>query len=52
MCVEHIKSPLDNARRKIEHIYTGPMESDLADMMVQCDADVCRFVCSDYTYFK
>ncbi|XP_060572589.1 116 kDa U5 small nuclear ribonucleoprotein component-like [Ruditapes philippinarum] len=39
MCVDHIKSPLDNARRKIEHIYTGPMESDLADMMVQCDAD-------------
>ncbi|XP_052246978.1 116 kDa U5 small nuclear ribonucleoprotein component-like [Dreissena polymorpha] len=39
MCVEHIKSPLGNARQKIEHIYTGPLESDLVDMMVQCDSD-------------
>lgn len=43
MCVDHIKSPLDNARSKIEHIYTGPMESDLVDMMVQCDSDVSLF---------
>ena len=40
MCVEHIKSPLSNAKRKIEHMYTGPQESDLVDMMVQCDSDV------------
>jgi len=24
MCVEHIKSPLENAKRKVDHIYTGP----------------------------
>ena len=40
MCVDHIGSPLSNAKRKIEHIYSGPMESDLVDMMVQCDPDV------------
>lgn len=39
MCVEHVQSPQGNARSKIEHIYTGPMESDLVDMMVQCDSD-------------
>lgn len=39
MCVDHIGSPLSNARKKIEHIYSGPMESDLVDMMVQCDPD-------------
>ena len=44
MCVDHIGSPLSNARKKIEHIYSGPMESDLVDMMVQCDPDVSRFV--------
>ena len=42
MCVDHIGSPLSNARRKIEHIYSGPMESDLVDMMVQCDPDVSK----------
>lgn len=36
MCVEHIKSPLDNAKTKIDHIYTGPKEGVLYDHMVQC----------------
>jgi len=40
MCVEHINSPVGNGKKKIEHIYTGPTESDLVDMMVQCDSDV------------
>lgn len=39
MCEEHIPSPVTNARRKIEHAYTGPMDSDLAEEMVQCQAD-------------
>ncbi|KAK3090695.1 hypothetical protein FSP39_013824 [Pinctada imbricata] len=39
MCVEHIKSPLTNAQIKVEHIYTGPSDSDLAEMMHACDAD-------------
>lgn len=39
MCVDNIPSPVDNAKRKIEHIYTGPMDSDLAEEMVQCEAE-------------
>lgn len=37
MCVEHIKSPLDNAKNKIDHIYTGPKEGLLYDGMTTCD---------------
>lgn len=37
MCVEHIKSPLDNAKEKIDHIYTGPKEGIVYDGMVNCD---------------
>ena len=40
MCVEHIPSPQDNARRKVEHTYTGPSDSDLAEEMVQCSPEV------------
>ncbi|XP_043221860.1 116 kDa U5 small nuclear ribonucleoprotein component-like isoform X1 [Amphibalanus amphitrite] len=39
MCVEHIPSPLDNARHKIEHTYSGPSDSPLAEAMAECDAD-------------
>ncbi|ESO05879.1 hypothetical protein HELRODRAFT_105890 [Helobdella robusta] len=39
MCVQHIKSPIDNARRKIEHIYTGPLDTELANHMFNCDPD-------------
>lgn len=40
MCVEHIPSPADNARTKVQHVYTGPVESDLGDDMCGCDPDV------------
>ncbi|CAB3387421.1 Hypothetical predicted protein [Cloeon dipterum] len=39
MCVEHIKSPLDNARTKVEHIYTGPLDSEIAEDMCKCDPE-------------
>lgn len=39
MCVEHIKSPLDNAKTKIDHIYTGPNTSKVYDDMVNCDQE-------------
>ena len=39
MCVEHIPSPLDNARHKIEQTYSGPSDSPLAEAMAECDAD-------------
>lgn len=40
MCVEHIPSPVANARAKVEHAYTGSLDSDLAEEMCQCQADV------------
>ncbi|XP_064613567.1 LOW QUALITY PROTEIN: 116 kDa U5 small nuclear ribonucleoprotein component-like [Liolophura sinensis] len=39
MCVEHIGSPQDNARSKVEHIYTGDIDTELADAMFACDPD-------------
>lgn len=39
MIVEHIKSPMTNAQTKIEHMYTGPSDSDLAELMAQCDPE-------------
>ena len=40
MCIEHIPSPVKNAKTKIEHIYTGPADSELAEEMALCDSDV------------
>lgn len=37
MCVEHIRSPLDNAKTKIDHIYSGPKDGMLYDGMASCD---------------
>ncbi|XP_013099723.1 116 kDa U5 small nuclear ribonucleoprotein component [Stomoxys calcitrans] len=37
MCVEHIQSPLDNAKRKVDHIYTGPKEGDMYRDMIECN---------------
>nr|CAD7441460.1 unnamed protein product [Timema bartmani] len=39
MCVEHIPSPVDNAKLKVEHIYTGPLDSVLAEDMCTCNPD-------------
>lgn len=39
MCVEHIKSPLDNAKTKIDYIYTGPHSSKVYDDMIHCDQE-------------
>ena len=43
MCVKHIPSPAVAARSKVEHIYTGPIESSLAQDMVNCDPEVSYF---------
>lgn len=40
MLAEHIPSPVANARNKVEHIYTGSLESDMAQSMFNCDPDV------------
>lgn len=39
MCVEHIRSPLDNAKTKVDHIYTGPNTSKIYDDMINCDQE-------------
>ncbi|XP_075215166.1 116 kDa U5 small nuclear ribonucleoprotein component [Lycorma delicatula] len=39
MCVKHIPSPADNARTKVEHIYTGPTDTQLAEDMINCDPE-------------
>lgn len=40
MCVNHILSPATNAKAKVEHIYTGPSESEIAETMGGCDMEV------------
>ena len=40
MCVQHIPSPLANAYKKVEHVYTGPLDTELAASMTECDPDV------------
>ncbi|KAK7167517.1 hypothetical protein R3I94_001798 [Phoxinus phoxinus] len=39
MCVQHIPSPQGGAKAKIEHSYTGGLDSDLAETMSECDPD-------------
>ncbi|CAL1292395.1 unnamed protein product [Larinioides sclopetarius] len=39
MCVHHIPAPSTIAKLKIEHIYTGPPGSDLAEVMAECDPE-------------
>lgn len=39
MITEHLPSPLANAARKIEHIYTGPMSDEAATAMKNVDPD-------------
>jgi 116 kDa U5 small nuclear ribonucleoprotein component len=40
MCVQYIKSPQDNAKTKVEHIYTGPLDSEIAEDMIKCNPEV------------
>lgn len=40
MCVNHIPSPAENAKNKIDTIYTGPQDTDLAKDMLDCNPDV------------
>ncbi|XP_039187381.1 116 kDa U5 small nuclear ribonucleoprotein component [Crotalus tigris] len=39
MCVQHIPSPKIGAKTKIEHTYTGGVDSDLGESMSECDPD-------------
>uniref|UniRef100_T1H201 Uncharacterized protein n=1 Tax=Megaselia scalaris TaxID=36166 RepID=T1H201_MEGSC len=50
MCVEHIKSPFDNAETKTNHIYTGPKEGILFNDMAQCNQNGVLMVHSSKMY--
>jgi len=39
MCVKHIPPPNAAARTKVENIYTGPMNSSLAQNMIRCNPE-------------
>eukprot|EP00794_Sanderia_malayensis_P011954 gene11954-13191_t len=39
MCVKHIKSPLAAAKTKVDHLYTGPHDSEIVECMLDCDPD-------------
>lgn len=40
MCVMHVPSPQAHAPIKVQHVYTGPIDSPLAQDMVNCDPEV------------
>lgn len=59
MCVEHIPSPLDHAKTKIDHVYTGPKEGKIYEDMMKCDQDgalmvhtVKMYPTDDCTFFQ
>ncbi|KAB8230143.1 hypothetical protein ETB97_010156 [Aspergillus alliaceus] len=39
MIVQHVPSPADGARMKLERYYTGPLDSKMATAMTACNAD-------------
>ena len=39
MVANHIASPLDNAKTKVQHIYSGNLDTQRAADMINCDAD-------------
>eukprot|EP00741_Cyanophora_paradoxa_P015747 tig00020904_g15202.t1 len=39
MVVRHVPSPAANAATKVEHIYTGPMDTEAAEAMRKCDPE-------------
>ncbi|KHJ90258.1 hypothetical protein OESDEN_09902 [Oesophagostomum dentatum] len=39
LVVKNIKSPIDNAKTKVEHIWLGPADSKLAAEMSKCEAN-------------
>ncbi|MPC12704.1 U5 small nuclear ribonucleoprotein component [Portunus trituberculatus] len=39
MCVQHVPSPQAYGKHKVESTYTGPIDSDLALTMMQCDPE-------------
>lgn len=50
MCVEHVKSPLDNSKNKVDHIYTGVKDGVLYDDMLKCNQNGLLMVHSSKMY--
>ena len=44
MIIQHIPSPVANAKNKIEHLYTGSLQEDIVADMNNCNADVSSIV--------
>ncbi|EDV27288.1 uncharacterized protein TRIADDRAFT_22861 [Trichoplax adhaerens] len=39
MCVEHVPSPAQGAERKIKHVYSGPIKTEVGESMLSCDSE-------------
>lgn len=39
MVLQHIPSPLDGAKAKVENTYTGPLDTEVVRSMMSCDQD-------------
>ncbi|KAF3406410.1 Pre-mRNA-splicing factor [Talaromyces pinophilus] len=39
MCVQHIPSAVEGASRNLEHHYTGPLDTHVAQSMLRCDSE-------------
>lgn len=50
MCVEHIQSPLENAKNKVDHFYTGPKDGIIYENMANCDQNGLLMVHSSKMY--
>lgn len=40
MIVQHVPSPIANAKNKIEHLYTGSLQEDIVNEMNHCNPNV------------
>lgn len=52
MCIEHINSPVENAKTKVSHIYTGPNTSKIYDDMINCDQEGLLMVSINIIFLK
>lgn len=39
VCVQHVPSPKEAAKTKVEHVYTGPLDSEVVESMNDCDPE-------------
>ena len=40
MIVQHVPSPIANAKNKVEHLYTGSLQEDIVNEMNHCNPNV------------